>query len=54
MSKMKVFGADLMKKNNKWVVIEINAEPAFDFFENEREKLICDVLTLMKKSATKN
>ena len=54
MSKMKVFGADLMKKNNKWVVIEINAEPAFDFFENEREKLICDVLTLMKKAATKN
>ncbi len=53
-SKMKVFGVDLMKKNGKWVVIEINAEPAFDFFENEREKLVCDVLTLMKKAAIKN
>ena len=47
---MKVFGVDLMKRDDKWIVVEINAEPAFDFFENEREKLVCDVLDLMKKS----
>ncbi len=49
-SKMKVFGVDLLKKNGQWYVLEINAEPAFDFFENEREKLISDVLNLMKKT----
>ena len=49
-SKMKVFGVDLLKKDDKWYVLEINAEPAFDFFENEREKLISDVLNLMKKT----
>ena len=53
-SKMKVFGVDLLKKDDKWYVLEINAEPAFDFFENEREKLICDVLSLMKKTTIKH
>jgi len=47
-SKMSVFGVDLFKKNDKWVVVEINAEPAFDFFENEREKLISEVLAFLK------
>ena len=52
-SKMKIFGIDLLKKENNWFVIEVNSEPALDFFEDEREKLIDGVLTLMKNSIKK-
>jgi hypothetical protein len=38
-----------MKKDDKWKVIEINSAPAFDFFENEREKIIGLVLSYIKK-----
>lgn len=46
---LKVFGADLFKKDGKWIVCEINSDPAFDFFENEREKVIYEVLSFLKK-----
>lgn len=51
MSKIKICGADFLKKDGKWLVIEVNSEPAFDFFENEREKLINLTLNLLKKHA---
>ncbi len=46
---IKVCGIDLLKKNNKWYVLEVNSAPAFDFFEKEREKLIGMVLDLLLK-----
>ncbi len=51
MCKIDICGIDLLKKNGKWVVLEVNSEPAFDFFENEREKLIGLTLDLLKKKA---
>jgi len=50
-SGIQICGVDLLKKNGKWVVLEINSEPAFDFFENERGKLISLTLNLLKKYA---
>ncbi len=52
-SKIKVCGIDFVKKGKKWLVLEVNAQPAFDFFEDEREKLICLTLKLLIKEAKK-
>ncbi len=52
-SKIKVCGIDFVKKDNKWLVLEVNAQPAFDFFEDEREKLIYLTLKLLRKEAKK-
>jgi glutathione synthase/RimK-type ligase-like ATP-grasp enzyme len=52
--KIKVCGVDLLKKGEEWVVLEVNSEPAFDFIETEREKLIGTVLEFLKKEAVKN
>jgi len=48
-SGIKICGIDLLKKEKQWVVLEINAQPAFDFFEDEREKIIGKVLDFLKK-----
>lgn len=50
---IKIYGIDLFKKDGKWIVLEINAEPAFDFFNNQRKKLISEVLDFLKKEAKK-
>jgi len=47
-SKIKICGIDLLKKENKWLVLEINSEPGLDFFEDEREKLLEKVLVFLK------
>ena len=49
--KINIFGIDLLKKDNKWLVLEINLEPGFDFFNKEREMLIGKVLDLLKEKA---
>jgi len=47
---IKVGGVDLLKKKDKWIVLEINSEPSFDFFNCENEKLVNDVFNnLLKK-----
>jgi glutathione synthase/RimK-type ligase-like ATP-grasp enzyme len=48
-----ICGIDFIKKGNKWLLLEVNSEPAFDFFENEREKIISRVLDYLKKEAKK-
>lgn len=50
-SGIKICGIDFLKKEGKWLVLEVNAEPAFDFFDDEREKIIGDVLDFLKKEA---
>lgn len=47
--KINICGIDLLKKDGKWIVIEVNSEPDFAFFENEREKLIGLTLNFLKK-----
>lgn len=46
--KIKICGIDLLKKDGKWVVLEVNSEPDFGFFEDEREKIIGEVLDYLK------
>ncbi|MCX6747222.1 MAG: ATP-grasp domain-containing protein [Candidatus Pacearchaeota archaeon] len=46
---IKVCGIDLLKKKGKWLVLEINSTPAFDFFVQERKKLIKKVLDFLKR-----
>ena len=48
---LKVCGIDLLKKDDKWLFLEINSQPAFDFFEEEREGIIGKVLNFLKKEA---
>ena len=50
-SRIKICGIDLFKKNGKWLVLEVNSQPSFDFFEDEREMLIDKALNLLKKEA---
>jgi RimK family alpha-L-glutamate ligase len=52
-SKIKICGIDLLKRNGEWIVLEVNAQPAFDFFEDEREKLVYLTLKLLIKEAKK-
>lgn len=44
---IKICGIDLLKRGDEWVVIEVNAEPALDFFEIERTTLINKVIDLL-------
>jgi glutathione synthase/RimK-type ligase-like ATP-grasp enzyme len=50
---IKICGVDLLKKNGKWVVLEVNSVPAFDFFEEEREMLVSETLDLLKEELSK-
>jgi glutathione synthase/RimK-type ligase-like ATP-grasp enzyme len=49
MSKINICGIDFIKKDDKWMVLEVNSVPAFDFFPQEREKLADKTLNLLKK-----
>lgn len=49
--KLNICGIDFFKKNGKWIVLDINAEPCFQFFENEREKIVGQVLDFLKIKA---
>lgn len=53
-TKIHFCGIDLLKKEDSWLVLEANADPAFDFFEDEREKMIGTMLDYLKKKARKN
>lgn len=44
---IKICGVDFLKKDNKWFAIEVNSEPALDFFEEEREILIEKIIDLL-------
>ncbi|MCK9596007.1 ATP-grasp domain-containing protein [Candidatus Pacearchaeota archaeon] len=48
---IKVCGIDLLKKNRKWLVLEVNSIPAFDFFPNKRKELVGKVLDFLKKES---
>ena len=46
---IKVCGIDFLKKEGKWMVLEVNSSPGFDFFGSEREKLNLELLKFLKK-----
>jgi len=50
---IKICGIDFLKKDGKWLALEVNAEPAFDFFENEYPKIVEEVLDFIIKEAEK-
>jgi RimK family alpha-L-glutamate ligase len=47
---IKICGIDLLKKEGKWVLLEVNGQPSLDFFEEERVKLTEATLNLLIKS----
>ena len=47
-SGISICGIDLLKKDDQWLMLEINAEPSFNFFNCDRESLVKDVLTFLK------
>jgi RimK family alpha-L-glutamate ligase len=49
-----VCGIDFLKKDSKWLVIEANSTPSFDFFPKEREKLIGKVLDMLIERVESN
>lgn len=46
---IKICGVDLLKKGEDWFVIEVNTEPALDFFSDETETLLRKELALINK-----
>ncbi|MFA5855730.1 MAG: ATP-grasp domain-containing protein [Candidatus Pacearchaeota archaeon] len=48
-TKVNACGIDFLKKEGKWVLLEVNSTPAFDFFQKERGFLIGKVLDLLKR-----
>ena len=50
---IKVCGMDLFKKNNKWMVLEVNSTPSLDFIEEEHQRIIEQVMKLLIKEAKK-
>src|SRR3989344_1463222 len=51
---IRICGIDFLKKNGKWVALEVNAAPGFDFFGGEREILAEKLVNFLKKAAKKN
>jgi [lysine-biosynthesis-protein LysW]---L-2-aminoadipate ligase len=47
--KIDIYGVDLFRKDGKWIVLEINSAPAFDFFPKERDRIVGLVLDFLKK-----
>ncbi len=51
--KMKIYGADLFRKDGKWLVLEINSAPGLDFLAREEKKLVGKILDFLKKEVRK-
>jgi len=47
--KINVCGIDLIKKQDKWIVLEVNSSPGLDFFEKERNQLVEKIIDLLLK-----
>ncbi|MDO8467500.1 MAG: ATP-grasp domain-containing protein [Nanoarchaeota archaeon] len=51
LSGIKICGIDFLEKDGAPLLLEVNTTPGFDFFENEREKIIEKVINFLKKEA---
>lgn len=52
-TKINICGIDLIKKQNEWIVLEVNTVPALDFILADREKIIGKILDLLIKGINK-
>jgi RimK family alpha-L-glutamate ligase len=50
-SKIEICGIDLLKKNGKWLVLEVNSTPGLDFFRNDERRIIGEILNFLRKQA---
>ena len=50
---IKICGIDLLKKDGKWVLLEVNGQPSLNFFEEEWEGLVEITLNLLIKESEK-
>ncbi len=46
-SEIKICGIDLLRKNGRWYVLELNAQPCLAFFDKEREKLVEKIINFL-------
>jgi RimK family alpha-L-glutamate ligase len=53
LTKIKICGIDFAKSKDKWLVIEVNAEPSLRLFDCEYDHLIEETLKLLKSLANK-
>ena len=53
MVKINICGLDFFRKDNKWLVLEVNTQPAFDFNEDEHEMLVDKTLDFFVKYCKK-
>lgn len=51
--RINVCGIDLLKKEDKWVLLEVNSSPGIGFFSNAREKLASEILDFLVKKINK-
>jgi ribosomal protein S6--L-glutamate ligase len=42
-----VCGIDFLKKEDKWIALEVNSTPAFDFIKSERERMAEELVNLL-------
>lgn len=42
-----VCGIDLLKKDGKWIALEVNSAPALDFFECDRDEMISELVDFL-------
>jgi glutathione synthase/RimK-type ligase-like ATP-grasp enzyme len=47
--KINVCGIDLLKKNNQWLLLEVNSSPGLGFFDNGRQKLAEEIMNFLIK-----
>ncbi len=50
---IKICGVDMFKRDGKWLLIEVNAQPSLDFFEGETEKIVETTLDFLIKESEK-
>lgn len=51
---IKICGIDMLKKEGKWLLLEVNGQPSLDFFEEEQGKLTEQVINLLIKTTEEN
>ncbi len=47
--KINICGIDLLKKDDAWLVLEVNSSPGLGFFDNAREKIVGEILDFLVK-----
>ena len=50
---VKICGVDMLKKEGKWLLLEVNGQPSLDFFEEEEEKIVERVVDFLIKNIGK-